>query len=293
MPPAVTLPRLERWLRTRGGRLRAERYPRPQARGEARAWRLTPAVPRARVVFAHGTGNDALYPQAALFRWLLAAGCEVYAFDLEGHGREGDTRFAADSIRGAVPAAVAQAGREGAVLPLYLAGHSLGAALLLDALAGGSVQARAALLVALPLRLSLGVSTALRELGGFLRPATLRQREHYGLWGTLPAAGPFKRAAYPLRGLALPGRPFAYAAAVGRLLDELQLGSRCASLSIPLLLACGSRDRLAPPQDAARLSARLPQAHMLELSGATHWSALFHPALEASIPGWLETGRAG
>ena len=54
-----------------GARLERVRYPRPEAGGEVEAWRLSPRELRARVVAAHGAGNDALYPQLALFEALV------------------------------------------------------------------------------------------------------------------------------------------------------------------------------------------------------------------------------
>src|SRR4051812_29531531 len=107
MASPVTARRLDAWLRARGGRLDRVRYSRPEAGGEVEAWRLIPAAASRRVVVAHGAGNDALFPQVALFRALCAAGCEVFSFDLDGHGAGSTTMFSVDGIRSALPAAVA------------------------------------------------------------------------------------------------------------------------------------------------------------------------------------------
>jgi pimeloyl-ACP methyl ester carboxylesterase len=113
------------------------------------------------------------------------------------------------------------------------------------------------------------------------------------VWGALPAAGPFKRAAYPVRGAARPGRPFAYAEAVGALLHGLELERRLGEVRQPVLLACGSRDRLAPPAHSRRLAEVLPHAELLEVPGATHWSTLFAAALLQRLDAWIGERTGG
>ena len=134
-----------------GARLERVRYPRPEAGGEVEAWRLSPREPRARVVAAHGAGNDALYPQLALFEALVRRGVEVFAFDIDGHGAGSTTLFSPDTVPSAIAAAVAQAERGRPALPLHLLGHSFGGSLVLHALAEGAVaHAASAVVVSAP-----------------------------------------------------------------------------------------------------------------------------------------------
>lgn len=286
--------RLARWAERIGARAFAVRYARPEARGEVCALRLLPrGIPRARVLAAHGAGNDAVYPLLELFRALVAADYEVFTFDLDGHGVGSTTWFAPDTVRGAVAAAAEQAERGGPELPLHLLGHSLGGSLLLDALASGALdRASSAVVVSAPLSISLGFRTVLSELRGFFRRATLAQREHYGAWGLVPAFGPVKRAAYPFRRVDADGRAWSYVAAVRRLLEETRLEERVGSVRVPTLLVYSRADRLVGHGDGARLAARMPAARLLSIEGATHYGAAFAPEAVRAAVEWMDQHAA-
>lgn len=293
MPPRGCVRRLERWLAGEGARLERVRYARPQARGQVEAWRITPAEPRARVVAAHGAGNDALYPQLALFKALVRRGVEVFSFDVDGHGAASTTVFTPEIVPSAIPAAVEVAERGRPDLPLHLLGHSFGGSLVLHALATDAVpHAASAIVVSAPLSVALGFRVALGELGGFLRAETLGQRQHYGLWGTVPAVGPLKRRAYPIRGAAEAGAPFAYVAAIQRLLANLDLRHAAADVTAPVLLVYGTADRLVPVDGGRTLAGLIPSSHLLEIPGATHWSTAFADSAVTRAADWIDAHSA-
>ncbi|HYH83101.1 MAG TPA: alpha/beta fold hydrolase [Longimicrobium sp.] len=276
MPPRECVVRLERWLAAEGAALERVRYARPAAGGEVEAWRLVPRVPVARVVATHGAGNDALYPQIALFKALVREGVEVFSFDVDGHGAASTTVFDPAIVPGAIAAAVGEAERGRPDLPLHLLGHSFGGSLVLHALADGSVpHARSGIAISAPITVDLTARVAAAELLGFLRLSTLGQREHYGVWGTVPAVGPLKRRAYPIRGAAQAGAPFAYVAAIRALLARLRLERTASDVRVPVLLAYGAADRLVPLSQGRRLAERIPRAELVEVPGATHWSTAF------------------
>lgn len=288
-PPAYGA-RLAAWARRLGARAADVRYPRPQARGMTCAVRLLPSTtPRARVLVAHGAGNDAVFPLLELFRALLASGCEVFSFDVDGHGCGSTTVFASDTVRTAVAAAREEAERGGPPLPLHVVGHSLGGSLVLDALAGGSLQgARSAVVLSAPVDLRIGARTVVGEVRGFFRRAVLAQREHYGWWGLVPAFGPVKRAAYPFRRTGADGRAWSYVAAVQRLLGEMRLEERAERITVPTLLVYSRADWLVSYADGERLAARMPGARLLSLDGATHYSVPFNPeAIDATLR-WVD-----
>jgi 3-oxoadipate enol-lactonase/4-carboxymuconolactone decarboxylase len=287
--PRGWIGRLERRMEAERARLERVRYARPEAGGEVEAWRLVPREPRARVVAAHGAGNDALYPHLALFEALVRRGVEVFAFDVDGHGAGSTTVFTPDAVLTSVAAAIEQAERGRAALPLHLLGHSFGGSLVLHALAEGSVaHAASAVVISAPTSISLDARSALAELRGFLRLATLGQRRHYGLWGMVPAVGPLKRRAYPIRGAVEAGAPFAYVAAIRRMLARLDLDRASAKVRVPVLLVYGEGDRLVPPAQGRRLAELIPSSTLLEIPGATHWSTGFAPSAIARAAEWIE-----
>jgi len=293
MPSRECVTRLERWLAGEGARLERVRYARLVAEGEVHAWRLIPREPRARVVAAHGAGNDALYPQVALFKGLVRRGVEVFSFDIDGHGAESTTLFSPDVVPSALAAAVDEAERGRAALPLHLLGHSFGGSLVLHALATDAVpHALSGIAISAPVTIELTPRVALAELRGFFRAATLRQREHYGAWGTVPAVGPLKRRAYPIRGAARAGAPFAYVAAIQALLARLDLARSAAEVRVPVLLAYGAADRLVPIEEGRRLADAIPHATLVEVPGATHWSTAFAADAVDRVAEWVDAHAA-
>ncbi|MET0400133.1 MAG: alpha/beta fold hydrolase [Longimicrobiaceae bacterium] len=282
----------ERWLRASGHGWERVRYARPEAGGETAGFRLSPrGGPRGRVVAAHGACDDALFPLVALYAALLERGFEVFAFDLDGNGWESTTRFSPEGIRGAVAAAAREAERGRPPLPLHLLGHSLGGALVLDALARGETAAESAVVVATPLEVRVTARTALAELGGFFRPATLRQRAFYGLGGVVPAFGPVKRGAYPFRGGARTGN-FDYVAVFDALLRATDLRRAAGRVRAPVLLVYGERDGIAPAAHGAELARLLPRAELVRVPGATHFSTASSAVATERAAAWL-AARAG
>jgi pimeloyl-ACP methyl ester carboxylesterase len=240
------------------------------------------------VVVAHGAGNDALFPLAALFAALVRRGFEVFSFDLDGNGWESTTRFSVETAPGAVAAALAAASAGRPPLPVHLLGHSLGGALVLHHLgtAPPGAVASAALLSA-PLSISLGPGTVVGELAGFFGRATLGQCAAYGWWGVVPAVGPLKRRDYPFRHAGA-GRPMAYVDAVRALLRALELPRAAARVRVPVLLVYGGADRLVPLAQGRELAGLLPRAELETVRGGSHWSVPFTPVVVARVADWVE-----
>src|SRR5690606_38720159 len=125
-------------------------------------------------------------------------------------------------------------------LPLHVISQSLGAALALRAIAVG-VPANSLSCITLPTQIQLGTAVAWREFRGLFRPACRRQRALYGgWWGFLPAVGPFKRAAFPLRLAPDWAAQDAYPVAIGRLIAGLDLEQAARMIQVPTLLVYGA-----------------------------------------------------
>lgn len=280
---------LREWVEAQGMRHERLTYPRPEAGGETVAHRYTPAgEPRALVLVAHGAGNDALFAFPGFFKQLLERGFEVFTFDLDGHGRESTTRFSYPAISSAIPDALARA-REGRTeLPAHAVGVSLGGAILLSSLPDLGDALGSAVLVAAPLRIRFGVRRVLSELRPSLLTTWLRQREHCGLWGMVPAFGPVKRELYPLRFAEEPQGVFGYVDLLNEALEQLQLERAAGQVPVPVLLIYGRADRIVPPVLAQELAHRMPHHQLLWVEGGTHLTTFFADLAHTHIFGWLE-----
>jgi len=279
---------LRRWTAARGMGWERLVYDRPSARGRTVAYRLTP-VQRARgvLVVAHGAGNDALFAFPGTFKRFLAAGWEVFTFDMDGHGRDSTTVLGADSVGTAVPDAIsrARAGRDG--IPLHAFGVSLGGALMLHALAAQKAGVDTAALACAPLRIRFSLRNVLGEFRPPMLRTLLQQRPHSGLWGMVPSFGPVKRAVYPLRLAAARNGAFGYVDALNDLLEALELPSAATRLRMPVLLAYGTCDRIVPPEQGLLLARTIPDADLMLIPGATHLTTPFDHRFAARLDRWL------
>jgi pimeloyl-ACP methyl ester carboxylesterase len=279
------------------------RYAR-RAGGEATGWLFSPrgaprGAPRARLIYAHGTGNDALYPQVELVRRLTEAQVEVVLFDLDGHGRGASTVLEAAGASDAFADAAAAAPPSEIGVPLYLGGQSLGGALALKA-SMTIASVRGVVGISAPSRLGLteeGRPTPpflplAYEATSVLRPAVWGQLAHYGPWGIWPALGALKRDAYPIRlppGSGAAKAAFGYVGAVAEVVASLGLGDAAAETEADqapprALLIYGGRDKIVPPSEGERIAARWRDARVVTIPGATHFSLPFERrALEETV----------
>lgn len=255
------------------------RYTRPEAGGETRAHRLRPrGEVRGGVLVVHGAGNDALFSLTGVFAALLRTRLEVFTFDVDGHGRGGETRLSAEGVAGAVPAALDAWGGPVGGGPIHGFGVSLGGALLLHALprVGGAIGS--ATIASTPLRVELSWRSVLNEAGAPMLRTLVRERRWFGLTGLIPSFGPFGRGRYPLRLAETPGPgPFGYVPVVNGILDRLDLLGMAGRVGIPVDVVHGGRDRLVPVEQARRIAAALPAGELLILPGETHLTAPLSP----------------
>lgn len=278
---------LRRWMEERGMVWDPLRYPREAAGGEVSALRLRPegeAV--ARVVLAHGGGNSALFPLVGITKTLLRAGLEVFAFDLDGHGPRSTTTLSPETLPGSIPAALERARSLGDPLPLHLLGHSLGGSLALRALADG-VEVASAVVISAPISIHPGPAFLLEEMRGMLTPTCLSHREHYGLWGLVPALGPLKRSDYPVRLARAAAGGLTYVEAVRETLAALHLEADGESAAAPALLVYGERDRLVPVEQGERLAAAFRRSRLLRVPGATHYTTVLREDVARETLSWI------
>jgi pimeloyl-ACP methyl ester carboxylesterase len=247
-----------------------------------------PGAPVATAVFLHGTGNDLTYPAVALYRQLFAAGIRVCAFDLDGHGAAGSSRLSADGIAGFVDWCLAQA--PAPADQRFIIGHSFGGTLALDYAARHPQAAAGLILISAPLHLSANLKGLAAEAASLVRPAVWQGTEQYGLWGILPALGPFKRSAYPVR-LTHPEQD--YVRSVDGIISGLQLAGRVQHVQIPVLLIYGTGDLIVPISNQHDLAGCLPRSTSMIVKGATHFSTILEPGVSEAVAAFIGKQAAG
>jgi alpha-beta hydrolase superfamily lysophospholipase len=245
-----------------------------------------PSPPRAVVVVLHGGGNDRLFGMSFLFERLIAQGYAVVTAHLPGHGRGATDSFTLESCRSRVDQLSEQARRRLPAARLVLLGQSLGGALALDHVAR-DCRVDAVVVVSTPAALRLS-SRLGRELAALLRPSLYRALAYANAAEALPAAGRFKRDAYPVRLEAGPSYVEAFARAVDSM-DLLGRLPRQAPCPLPVLLVHGGRDGVVPPADSRRLAAALGgRAEARIFDGVTHLDPLLDRTVVAEIVRWID-----
>ena len=183
-------------------------------------------------------------------------------------------------------AGTAQAIAGRAALPLHGAGHSLGAALWLRALAETSLALTSLVLLSAPFRIELGSRAFFSELHAFHTSNFWRQRRYYGALGIIPPMGPWRRETYPIRfrndGIHEGINPkqrlsssLNYPNRIATLIQQLEIESSAKNVQVPTLLINGSHDQIVPAAQGARLSAVMPRASCCQVAGATHYTVPF------------------
>lgn len=264
-----------------GGSITSVNYWREGGEGQVRAWHLAPANPgRGLVVFAHGAGNDALFPQAHLFMALLQAGYDVFTFDIDGHGAYSSTWLTTNAMSSMLSEALTTARGRCPKGSLHIIGYSLGGALALHTLGQfaksplvETLAIKSLCVIAAPHTLKLSWPGLLLELTGPFRRAFAQRLPFYGPYGILPAAGSFKRSAYPLR---LAGRKAGldYAPRLVELFQHLDVLRWSAAVPTDALLIYGGHDRIAPLSQGRELQAVMLHATLQVLPRETHYTTL-------------------
>lgn len=245
---------------------------------------------RGLVVYAHGTGNDHLFPQMSLFQSLASAGFAVFSFDLDGHGKKSTTSFNPEKLQLSIDRAVEVAASLLPTAPIFLIGQSLGGALVLKYLAEFPRKVLAAVLISVPLFIPQSGGTLLSEVRSLESPSFKIQIRRYGIWNMIPAFGWFKRRSYPIR---LPAqttgssRPLHYLDDISRAFQELNVNAAATKVEQPILLIYGDLDKIAPTSQGSILEKNLKSSQLVVVKGETHFTTLFSETCEQSIIQWL------
>ncbi len=251
-----------------------------------------PPATRGIVLFAHGTGNDKIFPQVQLFQGLLQAGYAVFTFDLGGHGRHATTLLNLHT-GGTLNAAMMTLRQLLRIhdLParLHLTGYSLGGHLVLDYLCQNPTERDivSAAVIAVPRQVSLSLLTGLKELRTFVDPVFWRSAAFYGLWDLIPALGPFKRRLYPVRLEGLGRGSLSYMKVVKDIIEQGSIPRPLSLIQKPVLGIFGGRDAIADCEAGHEMIKELPAGSYHCCAERTHFTVLLSEETIATVVRWI------
>lgn len=280
------------WLSHENIEIISHNFINPQTALENCSQFFRPRQCRGIVVFAHGTGNDRLFPQLHLFQSLLAAGFAVFTFDLDGHGRHSTSILsesdAASMISRAMKALKRIIPPSDQTLPLHLVGYSLGGNLMLEYLRNPTDEIASCAVIASPWRISLSLFGVMQELKTFVDPVFWQRSRDYGLWNLIPALGPFKRWAYPVRVFGHGRLSPAYIEVTKRIITSFDALTFAPHIKTPVLGIYGERDPIAPTADGLILTSLFPHGKFQVINERTHFTVLLAEETIISLLQWLK-----
>lgn len=295
MPPSRRHPAYElafrEWVVANGYGLTDVSYPRAPGRSAA-VLMGTGRPHRAVALVAHATGNDKFFPLIEIYRLLLKAGIAVYAFDLDGHGRESSHTLNAATADTMLEFALTDARERVGAKPLHLLGQSFGALLIMRHLAQRLTIPKdylSATLISPPVTGRILARQYWREGLSFMNPTWRQAMKIYGITGLIPAFGPVKRGLYPLRlskGLQS-WNVRSYAGLVDDLVQSWRPGETFDPNRIPTLVIFGDKDALTPPAQAEVMIRRIQSPSEIHLlKNETHFTTPLSAACLELLKRW-------
>lgn len=255
------------------------------------SWMIDGAPARGALAIVHGLGEHC-GAYANVVRRLAPAGFALYGFDLRGHGRSPGQRGAIrswDEYRQDLRAFVGFVQQQEPGVPIFLLGHSLGGAIVLDYALRHPQGVRGAAAIG-PAIGQVGISPVLMALA---RAVSL-------VWPTFSLPTGLDVAAIsrdPRVVAAYRADPLVHGVGTARLAAETQravawVHAHAAELRVPLLIQHGSADRIALPDGNRRFVAGVtgPDKELLEYAGAFHQvhNDICHETATADLLAWLE-----
>ena len=259
---------------------------------------------KGQIIFLHGTGNDAVFPQWPLFHSLLTVGYQVISSDLPGHGRLSSSLFTSEARRNFCTELLRYAASvrkdltfqdtvaPNIMMPVYLIGHSLGAALAVQYLLHEDLFTKERLAgfvaISLPLQLRVTPASILLEAASPLLPSFWKFVSRVGLAEALPAFGPYRRSEFPIR---FPGarQSFGYLEPVADVLRDIAYNASAKPIiSIPGLVLRGKLDSIATAADTDEVGARFQRMKQVALPWENHYTGLLAQSTTDVVVKWLD-----
>ena len=210
----------------------------------------------------------------------------MVSFDLDGHGTNSNTIFNPSQVTQNIAENLDFLDK-GNHLPNLILGQSLGGALAIQYLAeNNAIDCRASIFASVPIHIDLKKVEVFKEIAGFMRSSFISQWKHYGIYGSLPAAGNFRRDDYPIR-LPPNNQQLDYKKIIPDFINMMDINKQCSKIPIPALLLYGTYDTLSTIQHGKQLQNNLPNATLHIEKKESHFTTLLCKNVKEQITNWI------
>jgi 3-oxoadipate enol-lactonase len=276
----------ETWLNSAGFKSKPLRLARGDGLSELIALGDISALDRPIVIFLHGLGNDALFPNLNLFRYLLETGYNVVTADIDGHGKNCTSKLSSSTIRTLVEGVIEQLDQLTVGRPrIHLCGYSFGAVLMLDFAVHHPERVQSLSLIGMPLYLQSSF-LIMTEILSPLSKSYLASLKDYGIIGIQPAIGPILRERYPVR--LHEAEIGSYLHVGAKIIEQINPLSKLELVTFPTLLINGGLDFVANHAGTVEFLDSL-EVQRFTLKGETHFTCMLSQKMARRIEVLLRT----
>lgn len=238
------------------------------------------------IIFSHGAGNDRFYPQKSLFKKILEESDSVIVtYDLDGHGKDSSVIFKSEIFLSTLPTFLADIpfNLVGRCEKTILIGHSSGGFLSLYAALEIPEKLDQVIVISPPWRLREKSNRYFLEFLGFFKWHVLKQIFNYGIYGSLPAFGRFKRSEFPIRLEGGSAEPYNYVTQVSAVVAMARTAFLVQTSVVKTTIIAGEKDYIVPYLDMLNFKKCFKNLELVFLPCENHLSTFFSRRCEQKI----------
>ncbi|MCX6117478.1 MAG: alpha/beta hydrolase [Proteobacteria bacterium] len=241
------------------------------------------------IVFLHGFGNDSLFPHAQLFTRLIDLGFNIVTSDLPGHGQGEHSTFEPDSFADFYNDLAQELTTKLHDLEKWHAmGYSIGACASADFALKNPSYLDSCCFLSMPVKLPTGIPIY-AELLSPLHKGFRESYNMYGLIGSIPAIGSFRRNEFPIR---IKNAKFSDHFSIAKsAIESLQLTDRIKDLTLRSICITGSLDKIAPMEFLRQTAANSKLIQLHEMPRENHYTPLFSDQVFLKITDFYKSNQ--
>ncbi len=250
---------------------------------------LEPAQPKSCMLFLHGAGNDALFPQAPFLLEMSKAGCLVVSIDLPGHGKHSLHSLNQKNLSTVVAEQTNKIVEQVFRGNWTACGYSMGGALCIDNIQRLQRTPDSILLIATPTNPVIDIGGILVEMRLPFTKAFWNHSALFGPQGPIPAFGPFKRGEFPVR---VENKHSHYLREIGSWFSSVDWQTNLKKYRGKILSVHADWDLIAPRSQMELTKDDFANVSLMSVSRQTHFSILCSEELVSIGKWWISSPKA-